>query len=292
MPSLQDLIAAAPAVSARPESVISLLEIIEDPVVEVTRLLPIVERDPGLTAGLLKLCNSPIYNFKRRIGSPREALVLVGNMTFARMCFTLSMKPILERDLPGYSLALDQLWRHCLGTAYGAAFLVKATGHGDLRDRAFTAGLLHDIGKLILNVTIEQVTCDPALGNQRLGLVRAKNRLRITPDIERRQTGFDHAEAGASLLESWDFPPQLVDAVRWHHDPSQADNNRIARAIQVADKVVRFATKLRSSSHMLEAWVMKNFEDSSYPVPCIIELAQTISLKHRNILTLATAPRF
>ena len=112
MPSLQDLIAAAPDLSARPESVVSLLEIVDDPVVEVTRLLPIVERGPGPTAGLLKLCNSPMYNFKRRIGSPREALVLVGNLTFARMCFTLAMKPVLERDLPAYSLGLDELWRH------------------------------------------------------------------------------------------------------------------------------------------------------------------------------------
>ena len=292
MPSLQDLIAAAPGVSARPESVVSLMEIIEDPVVEVTRLLPIVERDPGLTAGLLKLCNSPIYNFKRRIGSPREALVLVGNMTFARMCFTLSMNPVLDRDLPGYSLGMDQLWRHCLGTAYGAAFLVKAIGQGELRDRAFTAGLLHDIGKLILDVNIGEVIFDPTVVNGRREFVRRKNRLRITQDIERCQTGFDHAEAGAGLLESWDFPPQLVDAVRWHHDPSQADNQRLAKAIQVADKVVRFSTRLRSSSRMLEIWVHRNFEDSAYPVPCIIELAQNISLKHRNILNLATAPRF
>lgn len=292
MPSLQDLIAAAPGVSARPESVVSLMEIIDDPVVEVTRLLPIVERDPGLTAGLLRLCNSPSYNFTRRIGSPREALVLVGNLTFARMCFTLAMKPVLERDLPGYSLGLDELWRHCLGTAYGAAFLVKASGQGELRDRAFTAGLLHDIGKLILDVDIAEVTCDPVYSRGGNRAVRPKNRLRITQDIERRQTGFDHAEAGAALLESWDLPYQLVDAVRWHHDPSQANNQRLARAIQVADKVVRFATKLQSSPRMLEIWVEKNFENSSYPQACIIELAETISMKHRNILTLATAPRF
>ncbi len=117
---------------------VSLLEIVDDPVVEVTRLLPIVERDAGLTAGLLKLCNSPMYNFKRRIGSPREALVLVGNLTFARMCFTLAMKPVLERDLPVYSLGLDELWRHCLGTAYGAAFLVKVSGRGPARGMGFS----------------------------------------------------------------------------------------------------------------------------------------------------------
>ena len=197
MPSLHDLIAAAPGVAARPEAVMSLMEIIDDPVVEVGRLVPIVERDPGLTAGLLKLCNSPIYNFKRRIGSPREALVLVGNLTFARMCFTLSMQPVLTRDLPAYALGLDQLWRHCLGTAYGAAFLIKAGGRGELRDRAFTAGLLHDIGKLVLDASIGEVVCGPGAEARGKRSARSRNHPRITTDIERRQTGFDHAEAGA-----------------------------------------------------------------------------------------------
>ncbi len=293
MPSLQDLIAASPRVGARPESVVSLMEIIDDPVVEVAKLLPIVEKDPVLTAGLLKLCNSPIYNFKRRIGSPREALVLVGNLTFARMCFTLSMRPVLERDLPGYQLGLDELWRHCLGTAYGAAFLVKASGHPELRDRAFTAGLLHDIGKLVLDTDLQTVVCEPVLvGTGGSARVRTQNRLRITSDIERRQTGFDHAEAGAALLEGWNFPEDLVDAVRWHHDPTEADHQRLARAVHIADQVVRFSTKLRSSSRMLELWVERRFQDSAYPLASIVELAETLALKHRNILTLATAPRF
>lgn len=292
MPSLQDLIAAAPSVNARPESVVSLMEIIDDPVVEVTKLLPIVEKDPALTAGLLKLCNSPMYNFTRQIGSPREALVLVGNLTFARMCFTLSMRPVLERDLPGYSLGLDELWRHCLGTAYGAAFLVKAVGRTDLRDRAFTAGLLHDIGKLVLDVDLQDVVCEPALAGARSRRVRAGNRIRITADIERRQTGFDHAEAGAALLASWDFPEDLVDAVRWHHDPRQAAHRRLAGAVQVADQVVRFSTKLRTSPRMLEMWIERHFENSGFPHPAILDLAETLTLKHRNILSLATAPHF
>ena len=150
MATLQELVAAAPGLSARPDSVASLMDIIEDPVVDAGEIMPIVERDPGLTAGLLKLCNSPVYSFRRRIGSPREALVLVGNLTFARLCFALSLEPFLHRHLPGYALDMDTLWQHSLTTAYGTAYLVKAIGQGKQRDRAFTAGLLHDVGKLAL----------------------------------------------------------------------------------------------------------------------------------------------
>lgn len=227
MASLQELIAAAPGLSARPDSVASLMDIIEDPVVEAEKIVPIIERDPGLTAGLLKLCNSPVYGFRRRIGSPREALVLVGNLTFARLCFALSLEPVIHRNLPGYQLDLDTLWQHSLATAYGSAFLVKAIGLSELKDRAFTAGLLHDIGKLVL---------DQNLNAANAADTQEEAPAHPTLEFERRRTGFDHAEAGAALLESWDLPPEIVGAIRWHHEPLQAgDHRRLALAIRVSD---------------------------------------------------------
>jgi len=277
MSSLKELITAAPGLSARPDSVISLLEIIEDPVVDVEKLLPIVEQDPGLTAGLLKLCNSPLYNFKRRIGSPRDALVLVGNLTFARLCFTLSLEPVLHNDMPGYNLDLDDLWQHSLATAYGSAFLTKAIGRADLRDRAFTAGLLHDIGKLVL-----------AHGLDEAG---AGGTGQITRSIEKQTTGFDHAEAGAALLESWDVPAQVVHAVRWHHDPLRADQDkRLVMAVSVANEVGHFAINLKAGSSAVEQWVEKSFSGCALPQESIANLAGRISSANRNILSLALGP--
>jgi putative nucleotidyltransferase with HDIG domain len=277
MSSLQNLIESAPGFSARPDSIISLLEIIEDPEVDVDKLLPIVDHDPGLTAGLLKLCNSPLYSFKRRIGSPRDALVLVGNLTFARLCFTLSLEPVLNNDLPGYDLDLDDLWKHSLTTAYGAAFLVKSIGLGDMRDRAFTAGLLHDIGKLVLDNGLAEGASNVE-GN-------------VSMDLERQCTGFDHAEAGAALLESWDVPDQVVAAVRWHHDPLRAgDHKRLALAVSVANEVGNFASRLSAGSSTVDKWVQKTFESSAFPLEKIGNLASTITDKNQNILALALGP--
>ena len=281
MASLQELIAATPGLSARPDSVASLMDIIEDPVVEAEKIVPIIERDPGLTAGLLKLCNSPVYSFRRRIGSPREALVLVGNLTFARLCFALSLEPVLHQNLPGYSLDLDTLWQHSLATAYGSAFLVKAIGLGSMRDRAFTAGLLHDIGKLVLNKGLVQA-------DEQEGEAGGDPSL----DDERRKTGFDHAEAGAGLLESWDLPEEIVSAVRWHHEPLKAnENKRLALSVHVSDKVTHFATNLKSGSGAIEKWVEDNFDSSAFPLDSIFTLADTISSKHQNIMSLALGPK-
>lgn len=282
MTSLKDLVAAAPGLSCRPDSVVSLMEIIEDPVVEAEKLVPIVEHDPGLAAGLLKLCNSPLYSFKRRIGSPREALVLVGNLTFARLCFTLSLEPILHRDLPGYNLDLDTLWQHSLTTAYGSAFLVKAMGLGEMRDRAFTAGLLHDIGKLVLDGGLAAA---PTAADDEPG------RGRVTTEEEKARTGYTHAEAGAALLESWDLPEATVEAIRFHHAPQDARNNRrLALAVNVADQVAHFAPRLRPGSRAVELWIRNNFNTADFSHDAIGNLAGVIGSKKENVMSLALGP--
>ena len=280
MTALQDLIAAAPGLSARPDSVVSLMEIIEDPVVGADKLVPIVDHDPGLSAGLLKLCNSPFYNFKRRIGSPREAMVLVGNLTFARLCFTLSLEPVMHRDLPGYDFDLDDLWQHCLVVAYGSAFLIKQMGLAELRDRAFTAGLLHDVGKLVIDQGLEPQ--DDVRPHKTISL-----------DQERLVTGYDHAVAGAVLLEGWNFPDQLTEAIRWHHEPAAAGPNyRLAQAVHVADQIAKVAVKLRPQSEALQQWVETAFTGVDFNRDAVQRLANTISSKHANILSLAMAPNF
>lgn len=286
MASLQELIASAPGLSARPDSIASLMEIIEDPEVGAEEVVPVVEHDPGLSAGLLKLCNSPIYNFRRRIGSPREALVLVGNLTFARLCFTLSLEPVIQRDLPGYDLDLDTLWQHSLATAYGAAYLVKGIGLSQHRDRAFTAGLLHDIGKLVLDQGMSQGS-----------VIMGDNTHSKTPSLslERCKTGFDHAEAGAALLDSWELPEEIISAIRWHHEPFKAgENKRLALAISVADQVAHFASNLKSGSGAIEKWVADfhgKMGGVTFPQESLFTLADTISSKHQNIRSLALGPK-
>ena len=203
--------------------------------------------------------------------------MLVGNLTFARLCFTLSLEPVLTHDLPGYDLDLDDLWKHSLTTAYGAAYLVKSIGLGDLRDRAFTAGLLHDVGKLVLDHGLDE-DCSEDDGQ-------------VTMDRERHCTGYDHAEAGAALLESWDVPEQVIAAVRWHHDPLKAgDHKRLALAVSVANEVGNFATRLRTGSSAVDTWVQKSFDSSAFPLEKISKLATTILDKNQNILSLALGP--
>lgn len=314
MASLQDLVAAASGVSARTDSLVSLIDIIEDPMVEASSLVPIVENDPGLTAGLLKLCNSSMYNFQRTIGSPREALVLVGNLAFARLCFALCLEPVLRRDLPGYGLDTDRLWQHSLLTAFGAASLVKAMGQGELRDRAFTAGLLHDIGKLVLDPELVRigvgeehravasrltattapattVAAPPPAAEGGVAVAEPTVDGGITQDMERVLTGYDHAEAGAALLTAWQLPFQIVTAVRWHHEPRRAGAQRaMASALHVAELVTDFAVEYGGDSRSVELWVADRFGTDDVPLDAVRKLLNKVSAKRENIISLAAGP--
>lgn len=225
MSTLKELIASTHELQALPQSTARLLDLLEDPLVEADKLLAVIEKDPALTANLLKLCNSAYYGRKREVGSVKEALVMLGNRTVITLAFATSMGKVLRGDLAAYGLGKEDLWRHSLATACGAALVAADLGLAAQRDRAFTAGLVHDIGKMLLN---------------RLLLKRLEWSTATAADsfveIEREVLGFDHAEAGAALAEAWHFPAPLVAAVRHHHEPAApADADPIVTAVRAAN---------------------------------------------------------
>lgn len=233
MLAFQELIVNAEGLGARPDAIAELLRILEDPAVDAGALLPLVQRDIGLTSRLLRTCNSPLYGLRREVGSVREALVLMGNRAFARMAFLLCMEDVLRRDLRAYGIDKDAFWRHGLMTAIGAAHVVDRLGRPEERDRAFTAGLLHDCGKILLACDLEGLTDGLAVPDGH-----------IPVDVERDLTGFDHAEAGCVIMDHWGFPPLLVHAVRCHHDPESAGAwFDVALSVDAADTVARLKTR-------------------------------------------------
>jgi putative nucleotidyltransferase with HDIG domain len=212
--SLQDIIAVTGELPALPSTTARLLRLLDDDTVGVGAVLDVIGHDPALTANLLKLCNSAYYGLRRQVGTVQEALVMLGNRAVVSLAFATSLGDVLRGPLAGYRLERDALWRHSLAVAVGAAHLVEAGGARALRERAFTAGLVHDIGKLILNAPL-------------------KAKLRQLPQTggfdvlvlgERAILGFDHAEAGAALAAAWNFPTALAGVIGAHHDLARAAN--------------------------------------------------------------------
>jgi HD-like signal output (HDOD) protein len=212
--SLHELIASTSELRSLPSTTMQLTQLLDEDTVDASSVLEIIEKDPSLTSNLLKLANSAYYGMRRQVATTRDALVLLGNQTVVNLAFATSMGDILRGPLAAYRLDRNQMWHHALGTALGAASLMKLKdGSVSARERAFTGGLVHDIGKLLLNRPLkDELEQLPPDGDFEQLLA-----------AEKRILGFDHCEAGAVLGESWNFPAALVDVIRWHHSPGQAE---------------------------------------------------------------------
>lgn len=209
---LDSLVAATPELAAMPATSARLLDLLEDMDAPVGDLVSVIEKDPGLTANLLKLSNSAYYGLPRKVASVRDALILMGNRTVVTLAFAASMGRILQAPVTGYRLPRGQLWRHALATGLLAARLAPADVDAASRNRVFTAGVVHDIGKLLLDRPLRERLEQLPPETDSTGLVLA----------ERELLGFDHAAAGAALAEAWNFPENLVTSIAGHHMPAPA----------------------------------------------------------------------
>lgn len=223
---LREIIEATGELPALPATTARLLHLMDDELAGADAVLEVIGRDPALTANLLKLCNSAYYGLRREVGTVHEALVLLGNRTVVQLAFATSLGDVLRGPLAGYRLERDALWRHSLAVAVAAAHFCDILGPGGAapgspsapaggaqararRERAFTAGLVHDIGKLVLNGPLKA----------RLQQLPQTAGFDVLLQGERDVLGFDHAEAGQALAESWNFPAALAGVIGRHHDP-------------------------------------------------------------------------
>ena len=208
----------------------SIIEIAEDERFSAHELAAGIASDPVLTAKMLRLANSAYYGFPRRITTVRDAVVLLGFRTVR----STTLATCLIDAMPGSnSLDYERFWRFSVSTGMVAELLARSSGLPP--EEAFTAGVLHNIGRLALDQQVprgfEQSVQHALL--QRIGLHEA----------ERDVLGYDDAELGAALCERWSFPPSLIEAVGHYMLDASAlpDATSLAAAVLRARMFVRAA---------------------------------------------------
>lgn len=227
-PVLADLVAQTGELATLPETVVELLNLLQDSSVAADKVQTILERDPAMTGNILKLANSAFYGNQREITTVRQALVMLGNRSVATLAFATSMAPVLRRDLTGYGVGRDQFWQHALVTGAAASLATGPLGIEDLRSEAFTAGLVHDVGMLVI---------DPYLVDHQINLRSEGPTLGIR-GVEKAALGFDHCQAGALLARKWDFPEILVQPICYHHSVDQVQqSDGVVKAVAAGDIV-------------------------------------------------------
>lgn len=182
--------------------------------------------DPALTSRLLRLVNSPFFGLKRAIGSPIEAIMLLGFQAVRDLALATTVLDLFPADA---CAAFDprRLWEHAIATAVAASLLGRQAGC-DPAEELFVAGLLHDLGKIVLYVHYRPTFFE----------VLASAECHDAPiwASEQRITGTTHAQLGAQLIRHWRFPGRLADAIAQHHARSPS---KPAQIVQAADGLAR-----------------------------------------------------
>ena len=209
----EEVAAAVSELPAMPSSITEVISACDDQDMTVGQLSQVVLRDQSLTANILKLANSSFYGHARRVTTVTEAVVLLGFSAIKSLAISSHTSRLLSGGLPGYGLKQGELWRHSISVAFTARKLAVEAQLAPVEE-AFVAGLLHDIGKSILSSYMENAFDE---------VTRIAQERRIPfHEVEVELLGFDHAELGAQIAAAWNFPPDLEEAIRFHHDPHGA----------------------------------------------------------------------
>ncbi|MES2150191.1 MAG: HDOD domain-containing protein [Pseudomonadota bacterium] len=188
--------------------VVELLEAMERDDIDAQQLGAKIALDQSLTAKTLRLANSSFYGMSSRVTSMQQAITVLGFHSIRGLVTACAVTGSFRPDQAG-GLDFTAFWRHSLATAVGARLLARE--YGIAPESAFTAGLLHDIGVLVLAT---------GQGEDYAGVL-AWQRKHDCPriDAERAVLGIDHAQAGAALAVHWKFPAAIAEAVAAHHAP-------------------------------------------------------------------------
>ena len=210
-PSQIDL--ALERVKPIPQIALKIIRMIRDRQHSFEDMAVEVRQDQVISAKVIRLCNSALFSGKTEVDSIDRALVLLGEKRFLQLVVSASVEEFLSQTGQGYSLCKGGLFRHALGTGILCETLAGLTKKVPL-DLAYTAGLLHDIGKVVLDQFILKAS---PLFYRRTQLDGAS-----LIAVEEEQFGISHTETGGQLAERWSLSDNLIDAIRHHHRPEDA----------------------------------------------------------------------
>lgn len=188
-----------------------LITVINDPGSSITQIVDTIRYDAAITTELLKRCNSAYFGIERKITSIDDAARYLGADKLMQLVLAAHSQSMLSPAQSGYGLTPGALWTHSVGVALGAAALGQRLKLPD-RGLLFTAGLLHDVGKVILNEHVGEAYAQI--------VERVQRERQSFVEAEREILGYTHSEVGGLVAERWNLPEPIVLAVRHHHEPS------------------------------------------------------------------------
>lgn len=204
---------------------LELQKLVNDASVPLARIEATLQRDPALSAQVLRMANSSMYSGLSSITTLRQALTRVGAQQVLRLVLAAAQLSLYQSHHPLFKRHLGEMWKTAYASAMGAAWLANRSGHGEMAEQAFLAGLLHDVGKLVILRAIEQLTFDRAFD-------------RPLPDaVAMEMIEALHGEFGHELMQRWNLPEEYCVIGRDHHAEKFDNGNVLMTVVRLIDQI-------------------------------------------------------
>lgn len=266
-PSPVEVIRTMDAIGTVPSSVTQIFSLINDPNTCAADFERVVRPDVGLTANLLRCANSVFYRATREITSVRDAINRMGMRRVFEVAASSSFAQAIPSKLIGYGMNAQEYWDHSVAVAVLSDRIGREAGF-TYPDLAFTSGLLHDLGKVVVATFLASAPAT-AWPQERLTSV----------EEERSLFGADHGTLGEQLAVKWNLPKEICGAARWHHEPDSAPSatlRYLATVVQVADGAAHAASHaLGDTSEPLDTDALERLNLEPVRVMEILEDAKT-----------------
>ncbi len=231
---ISDVVGGISALPTPPIVFTQIQNILNNPNASAFDIASILQEDAGISAKVLRLTNSAYYGLTRTVESIRQAVVIVGMDAVKNLVLTASVFDMFSQKQidPEFQ---DYFWRHSLATAFGARLLARnLTAGGFDAESGFSAGLLHDIGKMVISVYMPEER----------DRIKSLKSLRPTVSdyvFEGEILGYNHTQVGAVLGDKWQLPDKLVEAIEFHHFPqaTPTEDNKLPHLIHVANYLAK-----------------------------------------------------
>ncbi|MGB9715376.1 MAG: HDOD domain-containing protein [Thermodesulfovibrionales bacterium] len=234
---LEDLISYDMKISSPPTIFLLINETMNNPKSSILDIARIISNDQGLTARLLKMANSPLYGFPSKIETITQAISILGTQQINDLILATTVLNLFKK-IPEELIDLESFWNHSIACGISARVIATYRREHNV-ERFFVAGILHDIGRLILYTKM------PELSVEILETNRESKKLLYR--IEQEITGYDHADVGGLLADKWKLPLSIKEMVKFHHRPALSTHFPTETAVIHLADILAHAMELGSS---------------------------------------------
>lgn len=253
-----------------------LVEVVNDSRSSATDVAEVISHDTDLTARLLRLVNSPFYGLRSRIDTISRAVTIIGSNQLVSLAMGVSILNFFK-GIPEEYISMRDFWEHSVATGVAARLLASHLRTPNT-ERFFVAGLLHDIGRLVIFKMLPD--------HSAYLLSRARHENVCVHMLEKEVLGFTHDRLAGLLLKEWRCPVSLEKNVRYHHLPSMASNSFEASVLHVADVLAHALHFGTSGSWLVPPLDLSAWKNLALPVNIIFQAAEQMEYQVAEIVRL------